>query len=234
MAFMLLPANNNLKIRREKEGGNVLFLILIVVALFAGLTYAVITTERNTSADISEEQADMSLSPLLQYASGLQFAIERLMIFKHCEETELSFHSDFWGHTDYEHIPPVKNQCLIFHAEGGGVVFRSSISRLDGEISFDTADLPQIGSAEPELLLVIRGLSRDFCEVINNRFGISVNPIPQEADTPGVRPFNGLYQTLATAPGKTADTAALRGRQMGCLYDTDDDLYLYYQVLLAR
>lgn len=59
-----------------KQNGNVLFLILIAVALFAALSYAV-TKSTSGSGSVSKEKLALSISELLQQSSTIKTEIMR-------------------------------------------------------------------------------------------------------------------------------------------------------------
>ena len=64
---------------RANNSGNVLFLILIAVALFAALSYAVTNSGRTGGGQaLSRDQAKIKASELLQYASYIQQTMTRL------------------------------------------------------------------------------------------------------------------------------------------------------------
>ena len=66
--------------KRSGERGNVLFLILIAVALFAALSYAVTQSTRSGSGDASGETNLISSAQLTQYPAGIRTSIVRMII----------------------------------------------------------------------------------------------------------------------------------------------------------
>ena len=66
--------------QRKSESGNVLFLILIAVALFAALSYAVTQSSRSGSSDASSEKSLVSSSVLTEYPAGVRTAIMRMIV----------------------------------------------------------------------------------------------------------------------------------------------------------
>ena len=61
-----------------KQSGNVLFIILIAVALFAALSYAVVGSSRNTGGNIDDENTHLIASEILNYVSSVETAFTRL------------------------------------------------------------------------------------------------------------------------------------------------------------
>tara|TARA_B100000686_G_scaffold327900_1_gene387276 strand:+ start:2215 stop:2541 length:327 start_codon:yes stop_codon:yes gene_type:complete len=100
--------------------GNALFLILIAVALFAALSYAVTNSGRG-SAGVDREQAEIYASQILQQASALEAAVMRLTITGGCSDTDINFwqvsdgdgsetNGDFYGHS--APLPPA--HCYLY------------------------------------------------------------------------------------------------------------------------
>lgn len=73
------------------ENGNVLFLILIAVALFAALSYAVTQSSRSSSSDASRENARLIASNFMSLFSQIDSAVTRLQISNGCTDDEMGF-----------------------------------------------------------------------------------------------------------------------------------------------
>ncbi|MGB1077316.1 MAG: hypothetical protein ACPG05_03340, partial [Bdellovibrionales bacterium] len=122
-----------------KQNGNVLFLILIAVALFAALSYAVTQSTRG-GGNADEETTLIRSAELTQYVSAVKTAVLRLTI-NGCSETDISFEHANWGHTDYDHTPPASTDCQVFHPDGGGISWQEPPAELS------TVDWHFIGDA---------------------------------------------------------------------------------------
>ena len=64
---------------RTTESGNVLFLILIAVALFAALSYAV-TRSTSGGGTVDKEQRRIIASEIIQYATEVEQAFKRILL----------------------------------------------------------------------------------------------------------------------------------------------------------
>lgn len=111
----------------KKEDGNVLFLVLIAVALFAALNYAVSNTNRISDDPASAEQMRIDLSTLFQHITAVEVGYERLLVLGGCTKDQISFdHTalrDSPGTPYFDaRFPTGDNSCHIFHPEGAGIV----------------------------------------------------------------------------------------------------------------
>src|SRR5690606_535896 len=62
----------------KTERGNILFLILLAVILFAALSYAVTSSMRGGGKDASEESLQLAASDMLQWLASLDAAVMRM------------------------------------------------------------------------------------------------------------------------------------------------------------
>ena len=100
----------------QKESGNVLFLILIAVALFAALSYAVTQSTRSGSGATTNETAGLDAAELVQYPTGVRTAVLR-MVIDGVDPQNLEFNapSTFGDLTSTE--------VGVFHPDGGGATY---------------------------------------------------------------------------------------------------------------
>jgi hypothetical protein len=107
-----------------KENGNILFLILIAVALFAALSYAVTSTSRSGEGGISADKAKLAATELMQYATQMSQAVNRLRVINGCTPTQISFERDPFDGSDTQYLnpnAPSDKRCHVFHSKGGGM-----------------------------------------------------------------------------------------------------------------
>lgn len=115
--------------KKSKYSGNVLFLILLAVALFAALSYAVTQSSRSGGNSISGEQAELFAAQIVQYASNMEQTIQRLRLSNGCRDTQISFNFDNNGNGDYTDPgedynntnSPEDLRCHVFHPNGGNL-----------------------------------------------------------------------------------------------------------------
>lgn len=173
--------------------GNALFLILIGVALFAALSYAVTQSGRGGSGGISQEQNMLKAAEVANYLAAIRNAITRLTLTG-CSETQLDFENTVYiggqsgpysvGQIMYppgnNASSPTDQSCDIFNAAGGGVTARIISGTADaaqcsgggcwaepGHIWFSTDVVPGVGTGAPELLAVLTHIPAPLCAAYN-------------------------------------------------------------------
>ncbi len=249
---------------RPTNAGNALFLILIAVALFAALSYAVTRTGRG-GGSIDRETEILLTAEALQYAAQMADVVMRLKL-SGCEDTQISFDSAATG-TFYDNpLAPADESCHVFSTNGGGMTYRAPDPRLlDSSQSAMTlfgsfhftgeSEVVDVGTPVPsatspdgrDLILFIPYLTQSICRKIAQQTnGLVGNNIPVEWNiayedrAPGlVSPFKGSYGTGSGfgMNGFGANAAAINGKTVGCFEGESLPLtgtYHFFQVLLAR
>ena len=192
------------------EKGNALFLILIAVALFAALSYAVTNSGRGGSG-IDKEQASLAASQITQYGASVETAVQRLKLINGCTNTDISFHYDSDGDgtletdgSDDYYNSGSSTDCYVFDANGGGLSYWESdtnwlipASTLTnstnwGETLFVAeTNVIDIGTncsagtdtACRDLILYMPYLEKEICDEINRGLSINITTYTSEAAT---------------------------------------------------
>ena len=178
----------NLSKYRSKESGNVLFLILIAVALFAALSYAVTQSTRSGSNDANREKTLVSSSQVTQYPSGVRTAVLR-MVLNGVSPEDLYFDppSNFCAGAsciDDSDANTDDEKRAVFHPRGGGAPYQLAqpeimASGVQGQWIFsDGWQISRIGTtgataASNDLIAFLPGLQNGLCRRINEEYGIT-------------------------------------------------------------
>ena len=85
---------------KKFQRGNVLFLILIAVALFAALSYAISQSNRAGTGDVSREKADLIANQILQHAFAIQQTVDRLRLSGGVPLENIDFYRDDMKNVD--------------------------------------------------------------------------------------------------------------------------------------
>ncbi len=230
---------------RKAEKGNVLFLILIAVALFAALSYAVTQSTRSGGGDASGETNKINSAQLTQYPAGVRSSVVRMVIGSVPVES-LSFNipSDFsnlgshlaWG---------------VFHPDGGGATYVNAPGELmesgtvgtwhfNAENQINLIGTTNAGgptSATADIIAFLPGVSEAVCGKINQELGLPTTP-PAETDADTTTDMvatggtaHGIGATGGTI-GNTGGAHALNSQPFGCF--DDSGTFTYYHVLIER
>lgn len=175
----------------SKERGNVLFLILIAVALFAALSYAVTSSSRSGGGDASSETNLVSSASVTQYPATIRTSLIRMLIGGYTVE-EIFFDPPADFGANLTTIALQKRG--IFHPLGGGATFVNAGSDLSAagtkqawifnsryqvlNVGTDAAD-----NGANELIAFLPGIKKGICKKINDQLGISGVGVTLSDDT---------------------------------------------------
>lgn len=246
------------------ERGNVIFMVLIAVVLFAALSFAVTDMMHGSNPEqLQDEKASLQADSILGYARIMSTAIRDMQI-NGCDELDISFETPLLSDEDneealitYEHEPPAKDQCKLFGVEGGGVNYappsREWLADLDG---FDPTYgqwyfpagvcIPGVGTSPEEgcendgvdnedIIAVLPHVSKSVCRAILRRLEEDDAEIPVE---------DGNAWTVEREPfiGEQFEDEVLDQdfKRVGCFEGASgtsfppSGTYHFFQVLLAR
>lgn len=226
------------------QRGNILFLILLAVVLFAALSYAVTSSTRGGGRDASQEKTDMLAAQMLQAASLTENTIMRAMTVDGIKE----YGFDVSG-TNSARTPNgtcTQAACKLFTGNGGGIALpmippAGSTSNLVNEDErkaiFYVAKIHSVGTEEPDLIMQYTFLTKDLCDALNRGTGTTDVNLGQSQIMGGTnRDYTG---TLTAMPASTAllgdQIPSVRGKRSFCYYNsTGGGQYQFVHVLIAR
>lgn len=235
-----------------KEKGNVLFLILIAVALFAALSYAITKSDRG-SGTIARETSLLNASKIIQYAASISQSMDRLRLTNTCADSQFSFeNSQEAGYTNA--ATPSDNSCKVFHTGGGGVSWQDPPPATNDGSTYQFVGGPIIhrrdgnnstyAAANADLVMYLFGLNQQTCADINR--GLNITGIPVDSgNIAAVTKFTGTFleQDNITgiigaeqpSPCISTPNTGLCGRPMGCFREeTAGQRYVFYAILIDR
>ena len=181
---------------KNLQNGNALFLILIAVALFAALSYAITQSGRG-GAGIDKETAEIRAAAAIQYAAQMRATIQRMQLINGCTDTEISFETTAWDDGNeplYVHSSS-RPACEVFSSEGGGatLVLGSAFSGND-LITGIGNDCSDSSCAELLYRLKVEADELEIAETINKNMGHSeLNPLITDIIILTNPRFNGTY-----------------------------------------
>lgn len=213
---------------KSSESGNVLIYILIAVALFGALSFAVSGMMRSGGeSDASNETVTLAASEILDYGRKLKQAVRVHQISYGCEDTDISFESPLLP--DYSHSPAAPNDCEIFTGSNATINYAKPPSDYVSGADLDwlflgTNAVDGVGTASADLIAMLPQIKSNLCDAINEVSGIDDDTLDTTIDTTR---FQGSY-----ANTQTLDQAG--GKSFGCLVGPTSGTRFFYQVLLAR
>lgn len=204
----------------KANNGNALFLILIAVALFAALSYAITQSGRG-GGNISREQAAIAASQITQYAASVQSAVQRMII------------SGTPAHSICYNMPGAGMDCSaptqyrVFAPEGGGATWQClndnlvddpatmqvggnywryrGIHRIDNN-GFYIKDIgTNTDITGRDAIAYLGGVKVASCQQINKGLGLDPTPVDDatfQAPTSGGATYDAGTNTLKAYPGQ--------------------------------
>jgi len=245
---------------RKKERGNVLFLILIAVALFAALSYAVTQSTRSGGGD--NETSLISSAQLTQYPASVRTSVMR-MILRGVDVQDLDFNEPANFGNCFVNNDGEEAFC-VFHPRGGNATHMAAPAEFMDPNAGNTAgdwvyntenEVYYVGTSgsvagTPEVLTVetiafLRGITEKLCDTVNQELGLPRGTGNWEVEaaveyTPMIWANNttrfGICDTsCGDTIGQDAAGAALNGQPFGCYVDNATPTeFIYYHVLVER
>lgn len=242
----------------NKQSGNVLFLILIAVALFAALSYAVTQSTRSGGGTADRETSILNAASLTQYPAALRTSVIRMILNGTNVETIL-----FDDPGQIQTLALADNSAFVFHPDGGGAVYQTAPQDVLAPgasnlwIFNASFDLEEIGITDDvnsnDLIAFLPGVTGGICRQINQEVGIDPAGCT-DAGSDGVPDINAATVTetnftvnmQATAPAYTFPAGdqenlilggacgALTGQPTGCFHDVANSRFVFYSTLLER
>ena len=130
----------------HKNEGNALFLILIAVALFGALSYAIVKSSQG-SGSIEAEQEILRQAEVQNYQAALQAGRQRLSIIGSCSAIDYTPPQDQTDTGD--------KSCFMFHPDGAGVGYRDLLDAC----AVTGKSLSELALGEPCGAIVFAGTS---------------------------------------------------------------------------
>lgn len=222
---------------KKNERGNILFMVLIAIALIAALTIAIQQSNNGEGANINPEALAIRVSEVQRTAAELSRAINYIMQNGPSEE-DIRFAIPTNSATEYGAITTTP-QWQVFHANGGAANYRQppagiQLSAAPWEF-YGTTAIPGVATSRADLIAVLPNVTQAFCERVNKVNG-QTNAQPSED---GAGCINGLAsERFGTAfyndTPNTLNTASFTKLPAMQACVSCSGTYHFYHVLYAR
>ena len=231
------------KRKKSDQNGSVIFIILIAIALFASLSYAISTSSRSTGKSISDEEADIIASEFIQSAISLRQAYKQLRL-SGCSLTDIDLDEDPSDNARRNPLSPSTSgdfRCALFHVDGGqkkddsipSGLFESGAPILSW-LHATSLRVDGVGTANKyELSLIIQGLiDENVCKSLNKKL-IYTEDIPFLNTNLDNKTYDGTFPTGGW--DNLTDSLAF-GKSMACIETSynSERKYGFYLILEAR
>lgn len=255
--FLTSPRCKPLK---KREHGNVLILIMLAVAMFAALTYAVSDGMRGGGSTVTKEQARVAAGEIIRRGAAIENAVNYMMTNNGCSESELEFWHEYYLNIDDSSMESTmsnddstRDECDIYNPNGGGLSpeYASSSAITDGGSLPVTNGKPghwaaaiivnidNVGSDLNDFAIVTPSISRAVCEAINKQVGINTLYYGIDHDYFAFYGSNNNLNTVLTSVLGDAETD-LSGKRTFCFNTRASgsteapDSYWFVHVIYAR
>lgn len=216
---------------RNNEKGTILVYILIAIALFAALSYAVAQMTRG-GGDIGSEKAGVYADGIIDYARQMKDAVQKLRITNLCGIEDLSFENSYIS--GYEHSPVASDECKIFHSDGAGLLFdHTPAEGREWHIThyFRLNDIgTSSGASGNEITLMLQDISAPVCEGINRKTSgnESITDVALGGGFLGHR-YDGDFSSVGGV-GRDFHNS----QPLGCFRNQVTGEYIFFMVLVVR
>lgn len=232
--------NTTVQNERRSERGNVLFLILIAVALFAALSYAVTQSTRSGGGDASKETNLVNAAGITQYPASIKTAITRMIITNSVTPEELLFDTP----STFSSLATDADKAnAVFYPTGGGASYVEAPASVmesktlgtwhfNGENQVVNIGEPgALSASTADVIAFLPGVKKAVCDSIHTKLGIplvydTLTGIDEASDMDYADPE-------IDAGGGTITSTELDGQPQGCFQQPADN-YIYYHVVVER
>ena len=228
-----------------KYRGNILFMILLVIVLFAALSEVIIDSTRGGGNDASAENVRILASRMIENASLIENNIQRAQITNNIPEYGFSLNGD--GSNSGSNSTCTSTVCRIFlgsgQSEGVPPLIIPSFGRSSTnngtshtKASFNISSIVNIGTSQEDVSIQYLQLTRQLCEAINTLVGatdINLNTTTES--------YNGTWTvysgTLTSIPISGSvlgdQITAIAGKRTFC-FQHGTNGYTFVHVVMTR
>ena len=181
---------------RPHAKGNILFIILIAVSLFAFLTHTLMSNTSETMRGADVEKLQLAAREVIMNGTAVKQACNRMRAKGYSSTEILLCPSGDADSTCYPNGTGTETPCTTGHdclwaPEGGAAAFpstpNSSLTATSADRPWELHDdganrvISGVGTGTGEIMVRIYGLRQEVCEAINTELGLSL-PLQLDAD----------------------------------------------------
>lgn len=180
----------------RQERGNILFLILLAVILFAALSYAVTSSMRGGGNNAGKESVQVQASSILNLLDQISVATMRMTLTGGIKPENISFAYNYKAYDGtvtlggFNNSSCIPNDCRMFHPAGGGVspvtfeTYTPSAptgittgSTMPGYYQILMIQFPYAGTALNDVVIRVVYLMPEICDEIAARLSLPTDSV---------------------------------------------------------
>jgi len=238
----MILINNPQGESRTSEKGNVLFLILIAVALFAALSYAVTQSTRSGGGDASKETNLVNAAGITQYPSSVKTAITRMIVSNSTDPNDLLFDKP----ATFASLSTALLQSQgVFHPSGGGATYNdapASVMQTNAAgpwvfngrnqiLNIGTSAAGAATALNADIIAFLPNVKRAVCDSIHGRLGLSLTYVTLTGIDIATQMDFATPNIIGLGGNITG--ANLDGQPQGCFMQPANT-YHYFHVVVER
>ena len=232
---------------KADQRGNVLFLILIGVVLFAALSFAFTHSTKTSIPGPQTEKADISATRIVEFTTSVQNAANRLMLINTVPITSLKFNNNIFKTKGGTAImgsmgTPSDPSLYVFHPKGGSITPISftgisfpcascgSGSTSPGHSVLYWENVQENGTSVADPSILVHDLPNDICLALNKKFGlviiptVNMNGIDYDGTT-------SIPSSVSQPSGAAASLAAIKGKSSFCFKQSSSGRLIFLHSL---
>lgn len=183
----------------ERQRGSALIFILIGIALFAAVSYAVtqgmrVTSDSKGMALGAQEKTNIAVTDIMQYLETLKMRVFMMMNQDGVLDTQIDFKNDVYksvnGNQLTSNINPscLTDKCHVFSPYNSNGIIPMTFPSATVSVPQAVATLPinghggvyqvvvyGVGTSAPDLIFVIHGIRPEICNAYNAKQGITTS-----------------------------------------------------------
>lgn len=216
------------------ESGNVLFIILIGVALFAALSFMFTRSNSGGAGNVvSSQQASILAREVIGYADQIDQAVNALMA-QGVAETDICFYTGA-NNAAYNHAGCANDLNKVFGAKGMPYQAPPQGSSASEWYFTGRSIVTGVGTDAPELIVLLMNIPQGLCTAINDSLNRNFATIETGVGSFNTSPrFDGTYTVGSGQNEDISSAAALQGKTSYCFQESGNGQYHFMRVLHAR
>lgn len=219
---------------KTKEAGNAMIYVLVIIALFAALSF-ILARQGDTSETniIPQEKIELYATSILQTSAQLKNALDQ-MTYTGTDIDEMDFKLPSDANYDVG-----SNIHKVFHPEGGGVILPQLPVEAIEEFNTDPAPGWYLGrfnnvewtpSTNNDVILTAHQLNKAVCEKINEKLTGSTAIPALNGDINETLIDVAFHSNGPNIDLDTGECAACEGYSQLCVVNNVTTMYSYYSI----